>query len=447
MKYYIIAGEASGDLHGSNLIKALQNLDNQAVIRAWGGDMMAEAGADIRKHYRDLAFMGFLEVVKNLRTITRNMAFCKRDILEFQPDVVIFIDYPGFNLRIAKWLFNYQKALKTADFPKIKLFYYISPQIWAWHTSRVHDIKRIMDKVFCILPFEKDFYKKYDYDVDYIGHPLLDVVKKAKNTEGSLDFGFSILDFGLTSAETQNPKSEINKPVIALLAGSRRQEIEAMLPTMLAVVPYFPDYHFVIGAASAQDLSYYSSFIKNASLNFKNNSSDFNNNSSDFNNNLSSSNDNSPHFNNNSSNFDHSLSDFKNDSSLNITVSIVQNKTYDVLKIATAALVKSGTSTLETALFGVPQVVCYKGSALSFAIAKRVVKIKYISLVNLIADKEIVKELIQDDFTVENLRVELQKAIDNQAIMKKDYAILRGILGNEGASERAAALMIQYLKE
>ena len=206
-------------------------------------------------------------------------------------------------------------------------------------------------------------------------------------------------------AEIGNPKSEIEKPVIALLAGSRRQEIEAMLPTMLAVIPYFPDYHFVIAAASAQDLSYYSSFIKNA------------------------------------------LSDFNNDSSLNTTISIVKNKTYDVLKIATAALVKSGTSTLETALFGVPQVVCYKGSALSFAIAKRVVKIKYISLVNLIADKEIVKELIQDDFTVENLRVELQKAIDNQAIMKKDYEILRGILGNEGASERAAALMMKYLKE
>ena len=389
MKYYIIAGEASGDLHGSNLIRALQNLDSQAVIRAWGGDMMAEAGADIRKHYRDLAFMGFLEVVKNLRTITRNLAFCKRDILEFQPDVIIFIDYPGFNLRIAKWLFNYQKALKTTDSSKIKLFYYISPQIWAWHTSRVHDIKRIMDKVFCILPFEKDFYKKYDYDVDYIGHPLLDVVKKAKNTEGSFF----------------EENTEIVKPIIALLAGSRRQEIEAMLPIMLAVVPYFPDYHFVIAAASAQDLSYYSSFIKNA------------------------------------------LSDFNNDLSLNTTVSIVKNKTYDVLKIATAALVKSGTSTLETALFGVPQVVCYKGSALSFAIAKRVVKIKYISLVNLIANKEIVKELIQDDFTVENLRVELQKAIDNQAIMKKDYEILRGILGNEGASERAAALMVTYLKK
>lgn len=395
MKYYIIAGEASGDLHGSNLIKAVQKIDNQAVIRAWGGDMMAETGADIRKHYRDLAFMGFLEVVKNLRTIMRNMAFCKQDILDFQPDAVIFIDYPGFNLRMAKWLYKYQ--LKNTF--KTKRFYYISPQIWAWHTSRVHDIKKIMDKVFCILPFEKDFYKKYNYDVDYIGHPLLDVVKKAKseqNTEGS---------FFLENIENR-------KPIIALLAGSRRQEIEAMLPTMLKVVPYFPDYQFVIAAASAQDLSYYTKFIDNEKMVINN-----------------------------------GQTVIDNPQSANSSIIIVQNKTYDVLKIATAALVKSGTSTLETALFGVPQVVCYKGSAVSFAIAKRVVNIKYISLVNLIMDKEIVKELIQDDFTVENLVSELKKAIDNQAIIKKEYEILRGVLGNEGASDRAAALMVSYLKE
>ena len=395
MKYYIIAGEASGDLHGSNLIKALQKQDNQAVIRAWGGDMMAETGAEMRKHYRDLAFMGFLEVVKNLRTILNNMAFCKRDILEFQPDAVIFIDYPGFNLRIAKWLYKYQ--LKNAF--KTKLFYYISPQIWAWHTSRVHDIKKIMDRVFCILPFEKDFYKKYNYDVDYIGHPLLDVVKKAKsdkNTEGA-----SFLENSLN-----------DKPVIALLAGSRRQEIEAMLPTMLKVVPYFPDYQFVIAAASAQDLSYFDQFINAETLVI-----------------------------------DKGQTVIDSPQAARHSITIVQNQTYDVLKIATAALVKSGTSTLETALFGVPQVVCYKGSAVSFAIAKRVVNIKYISLVNLIMDKEIVKELIQDDFTVENLVLELKKVIDNSLIIKKEYEILRGVLGNEGASERAAALMIQYLKD
>ena len=394
MKYYIIAGEASGDLHGSNLIKALQLQDNQALIRAWGGDMMAETGAEMRKHYRDLAFMGFLEVVKNLRTILNNMAFCKRDILEFQPDAVIFIDYPGFNLRIAKWLYKYQ--LKNAF--KTKLFYYISPQIWAWHTSRVQGIKKIMNKVFCILPFEKDFYKKYNYDVDYIGHPLLDVVKKAKSEQNTEGVSFS-----------ENLKND--KPVIALLAGSRRQEIEAMLPTMLKVVPYFPDYQFVIAAASAQDLSYFDQFIGNEKTVI-----------------------------------DEGQMVFKTPQMVNNAITIVQNKTYDVLKIATAALVKSGTSTLETALFGVPQVVCYKGSAVSFAIAKRVVRIKYISLVNLIMDREIVKELIQDDFTVENLVSELKRAIDNQWIIKKEYEILRGVLGNEGASERAAALMVKYLK-
>jgi lipid-A-disaccharide synthase len=399
MKYYIIAGEASGDLHGSNLIRALQQHDNQAVIRAWGGDMMAEAGADIRKHYRDLAFMGFLEVVKNLRTIFKNLAFCKRDILEFKPDVVIFIDYPGFNLRIAKWLYEY----KFKHTFKTKLFYYISPQIWAWHTSRVHVINKIMDKVFCILPFEKDFYKKYNYDVDYIGHPLLDVVKKAKNEAKNAFY---------TEGSPFSENLEKDKPVIAILAGSRCQEIEAMLPTMLAVTPYFPDYQFVIAAASAQDLSYYDQFIKQTPKD---------------------------------SSFIIHHSSLGNNRFLN--VKIVQNQTYDVLKIATAALVKSGTSTLETALFGVPQVVCYKGSAVSFAIAKRVVNIKYISLVNLIMDREIVTELIQDDFTVENLRSELTKAIDNQEVIKKNYEILRGVLGNEGASDRAAALMVKYLKE
>ena len=277
-----------------------------------------------------------------------------------------------------------------------------------------------MDKVFCILPFEKDFYKKYNYDVDYIGHPLLDVVKKAKseqnaltkpkNTEGS----FSELKIKNSELNSQN-----NKPVIALLAGSRRQEIEAMLPTMLKVVPYFPDYQFVIAAASAQDLSYFDQFIKQEALVIDANKTVV----------------------------EKGQAVIDSPQTVSNSIKIVQNKTYDVLKIATAALVKSGTSTLETALFGVPQVVCYKGSAVSFAIAKRVVNIKYISLVNLIMDKEIVKELIQDDFTVENLVLELKKVIENQVIIKKEYDILRGVLGNEGASERAAALMVKYLKK
>ena len=372
MKYYIIAGEASGDLHGSNLIKALKKEDKNADIRAWGGDMMQAAGADMRKHYRDLAFMGFLEVVKNLKTILKNITFCKKDILEFQPDVVVFIDYPGFNLRLAKWA--KKKGFKT--------FYYISPQIWAWHTSRVHGIKATIDRMFCILPFEKAFYKKYDFDVDYVGHPLLDVIPDVAHV-----------------TRTTRPY------YIALMPGSRKQEIEIMLPIMLSVVPYFPDYQFVIAAASSQSLDFYENIVKNV----KNTEGD------------------------------------KKDDSFEKRIKIVQNGTYNLLEKATAALVKSGTSTLETALFGVPQVVCYKGSNLSYQIAKRVVTVKFISLVNLIADKMIVKELIQDDLNTENLRYELTQAIDSQEIMKKDYKILRGVLGNAGASKKAAELMVKYL--
>ncbi len=376
MKYYIIAGEASGDLHGSNLIKALKLEDKEADIKAWGGDMMQAAGADIRKHYRDLAFMGFLEVVKNLKTILRNIAFCKKDILAFQPDVVLFIDYPGFNLRIAKWA-------KKQGF---KTFYYISPQIWAWHTSRVHGIKATIDRMFCILPFEKDFYKKYDYDVEYVGHPLLDVIQPL-------------------AANSFAERTSANKfaATIALLPGSRKQEIEIMLPLMLSVVPYFPDYQFVIAAASSQPLDFYENIVKKALYT-------------------------------------------EGCVSIDFKVKIVQNDTYNLLKIATAALVKSGTSTLETALFGVPQVVCYKGSNLSYQIAKRVVTVKYISLVNLIADKIIVKELIQNDLNTENLKRELAQAIENKKIIKKDYEILRGVLGNAGASEKAAQLMVKYLR-
>ncbi len=377
MKYYIIAGEASGDLHGSNLIKALKIKDKDAVIHAWGGDMMATEGAVLRKHYRDLAFMGFLEVINNIGTIFRNIAFCKKDILEFQPDVIIFIDYPGFNLRIAKW----------AKQQHFKTFYYISPQIWAWHTSRVHGIKERVDRMFCILPFEKDFYKKFDYDIDFVGHPLLDVVANAPKT--------TIEEF-----RQQNDLDE--RPIIALLPGSRKQEIEKMLSIMLTVQPHFKGYQFVVAAASAQTLSSYDVFLKNTE-------------------------------------------GVENSENIGKRIKIVQNQTYALLQHATAALVKSGTSTLETALFGVPEVVCYKGSKFSYSIAKRVIKVKYISLVNLIADREIVKELIQEHLTTENLVRELQNAIDNQETIKKDYDILRGLLGNAGASDKTAKLMWQYL--
>ena len=369
MKYYIIAGEASGDLHASNLIKCLKNKDNQAEIWAWGGDMMEQAGARIRKHYRDLAFMGFLEVAKNIRTILNNIAFCKKDITAFQPDVVIFIDYPGFNLRIAKWA-------KTHNF---KTFYYISPQIWAWHTSRVHGIKASVDRMFCIIPFEKDFYQKYDYTVDYVGHPLLDVV-----------------DSFIPDPNFRANNNLDERPIVAVLAGSRKQEIDKMLRLMLSAVPHFPDYQFVIAGAPSQPSAFYQNILK------------------------------------------------KTENTEG--VKFVKNQTYDLLSNATAALVKSGTSTLETALFNVPQVVCYKGSDFSYAIAKRVVKVKYISLVNLIADKEIVQELIQNDLTEQNLKTALQKALDNEIIIKKEYKILRGQLGSNGAAEKTAALMIQYLK-
>jgi lipid-A-disaccharide synthase len=375
MRYYIIAGEASGDLHGSNLIKALRAKDNQAEIWAWGGDMMEQAGARIRKHYRDLAFMGFLEVVKNLKTILRNMAFCKQDVTDFQPDVVIFVDYPGFNLRMAKWA-------KLHDF---KTFYYISPQIWAWHSSRVHGIKATVDRMFCIIPFEKDFYKKYDYDVDYVGHPLLDVVDAHVSKPNFRAF------YGLDE-----------RPIIAVLAGSRRQEIDKMLRLMLSVVPHFKQYQFVIAGAPSLPIDFYENILKIGQ------------------------------------NTEGPLSP-QND------IKIIRNQTYDLLSNAAFALVKSGTSTLETALFDVPQVVCYKGSNLSYSIAKRVVQVKYISLVNLIADEPIVKELIQKDLTEENLVQALTETIDNQLVIKKKYKILRGLLGNNGAAEKTAELMLRYM--
>jgi lipid-A-disaccharide synthase len=361
MKYYVIAGEASGDLHGANLIKALQQLDTAATFRVWGGDKMAATGATLVRHYKDLAFMGFVEVLKNLRTILRNIAFCKQDILDFQPDVLILIDYPGFNLRISKW----------AKTQQIRNFYYISPQIWAWHSSRVHGIKASVDRMFCILPFEKDFYQKYDYDVDFVGHPLLDVVDTDPQTT-------------LTLGE---------KPVIALLPGSRRQEIQMMLPQMLSVISAFPDFQFVVAAAPSQSLELYQQIL--------------------------------------------------NATAPNAEVKIIANQTYDILRVAKAALVTSGTATLETALFGVPQVVCYKGNTVSYQIARRLVSVKYISLVNLIADRELVKELIQDDLTTQYLQQELQHILDPNITqnIKKEYTHLRQRLGDSGASARTAARM------
>jgi lipid-A-disaccharide synthase len=373
MKYYLIAGEASGDLHGSNLVKALRKEDPAADIRAWGGDLMSEAGATVVKHYRDLAFMGFLEVVKNLRTIMRNFRFCKSDVQDFQPDVLILIDYPGFNLRMAKW----------AKSQGIRVFYYISPQLWAWHSSRVHQIKANVERMFVILPFETDFYRQYDYEVDFVGHPLLDVI----------------------ADRPQNPAllSELrlnNDPIIALLPGSRRQEIQRMLSVMLQVIPDFPNSQFVIAGAPAIPRSFYEQIIQQTNLPEKSGQQLY----------------------------------------------IAENRTYDLLQYSHAALVTSGTATLETALFGVPQVVCYSGNPLSYWIARRLVNVKYISLVNLIIDRPLVKELIQHELTPENLISELHALLgDKRTDMLKGYRDLQKALGESGASARAAKLMVNLL--
>jgi lipid-A-disaccharide synthase len=362
MRYYIIAGEASGDLHGSNLIRALHVEDPAAEIRAWGGDKMAAAGATLVKHYRDLAFMGFVEVIKHLGTILKNIRFCKKDILAFKPDVLVLIDYPGFNLRIAKW----------AKGQGIKVVYYISPQVWAWKESRVAAIKRDVDKMLVILPFEQDFYKdKWAFDVAYVGHPLIEVV--------------------------QHERAEVpvvplaGKPVIALLPGSRAQEIKQQLPVMLSVINDFPDYQFVVAGAPSQPDALYEALIGNSG------------------------------------------------------VLLIRNQTYNLLKQAMAALVTSGTATLETALFGVPQVVCYWGNPVSFWLAKKLVKIKYISLVNLIMDREVVTELIQNDLNQERLKAELALLLsggEHTVTMMKNYAALWDKLGSKAASGLAAKAII-----
>lgn len=371
MKYYVIAGEASGDLHGSNLLKALKKEDHTAHFRIWGGDLMEAAGGELVKHYRDLAFMGFVEVISNIRTILGNIKFCKEDILAYQPDALVLIDYPGFNLRIAKW----------AKQQGIKVYYYISPQIWAWNSKRVHGIKANVDQMFVILPFEKPFYDKYNYEVDFVGHPLLDVVEnRAVNT------GFR-----------QNNGLD-DRPIISLLPGSRRQEIAKMLSEMLMVVPHFPDHQFVLAGAPSIPLDYYQSIL--------------------------------------------------NQYPAAKEVKVIQNKTYDLLDESSAALVTSGTATLETALFGVPEVVCYKGNPISYQIAKRLVNIQYISLVNLILDRPLVKELIQNELNPSNLVKELKLLLDenHQKIIQEGYQELRSKLGNSGASQRTAQLMVKYLR-
>ena len=368
MKYYIIAGEASGDLHGSNLIKALQQKDSTAQVRCWGGDLMQATGATLVKHYRQLAFMGFVEVLLNIRTIFKNLAFCKKDIAAYRPDVLILIDYPGFNLRIAEW----------AKAQNLKLVYYISPQVWAWKENRVKGIKKWVDQMLVILPFEKEFYQKWNYHVNYVGHPLVEVVDAFKQS-------------GVKWQGQQQQK------IIALLPGSRKQEILTKLPIMLKVSRHFPDYYFVVAKAPGLPPEFYNEL----------------------------------------------LATYTN-------VGIADNETYALLAASTAAVVTSGTATLETALFAVPQVVCYKGNPISYRIAKWLVKIKYICLVNLIMDKEVVKELIQHQLTEENITTELRQLLfdeNKKQALQNDYDALHQLLSKGGhASQNAANAIVAFLK-
>lgn len=368
MKYYIIAGEASGDLHGSNLIKAIKAKDEHADIRFWGGDLMEKAGGTLVKHYRETAFMGFLEVLLNIGVVLKNIKLCKKDIAAFKPDVIVFIDYSGFNLRIAKWA--KKKGFKTN--------YYISPQIWASREGRIRKIRRDIDKMYVILPFEKEFYEvKHKFPVTFVGHPLIDAIE-------SLHL-ISDTEF------RQEHRLDPHKPIIALLPGSRKQEIKNMLAVMLTLVSDFDEYQFVIAGAPSLELGEYDQYL------------------------------------------------------IDNRVSLVYNQTYQLLNHAYAALVTSGTATLETALFNVPQVVCYKGNWISYQIAKRIITLDYISLVNLIMDKEVVKELIQSEFNSKNLKSELHRILigPQREAQLEAYKELRKRLGGKGASEKAARLIVE----
>ncbi|KRP29702.1 MAG: lipid-A-disaccharide synthase [Cryomorphaceae bacterium BACL22 MAG-120619-bin32] len=370
MKYYIIAGEASGDLHGSNLMKALFEEDKSADIRFWGGDLMQNVGGTLVSHFKERAFMGFFEVVKNLVKVLNFINFCKEDIFKFQPDVLIFIDNSGFNLRIAKW----------AKQHRFRTNYYISPQVWASRAGRIKDIKRDIDHLFVILPFEEAFYQKFDYKVTFVGHPLIDAI--ADRTQVSLQ-------------QFREEYKLSNLPIIAILPGSRKQEITKMLSVMLSIIDNYKDYQFVIAGAPSQEIEFYNQIIGDKKVAF------------------------------------------------------INNKTYDLLSVSYAALVASGTATLETALFKVPQVVCYKGGNISYQIAKRIITLKYISLVNLIMDQEVVTELIQNNFNKKNLQKELSKILSENHREKLflRYSDLEKKLGGKGASKKVAQMIVGGLKK
>jgi lipid-A-disaccharide synthase len=369
MRLYLIAGEASGDLHGSLLIRELKKKEDNLNLRAWGGDKMKAQGATLVKHYRELAFMGIAEVIKNLRTILQNLSLCKKDILAHRPDALILIDYPGFNLRIAKW----------AKKQRIPVIYFISPQVWAWKENRVKQMRETIDRMIVILPFEKKYFlEKWNWDVEYVGHPLVEVVDEWVKTHS-------------------HPELTGTKKQIAVLPGSRKQEILKKLPVMLELSKHFTDYQFVVAKAPGIEPGFYDELLQQYS-----------------------------------------------------NVSSVSGETYQLLSQATAAIVTSGTATLETALFGIPEVVCYKTSNLTYQVGKRLVKVKYISLVNLIMDRPVLKELIQDDMTVENLRVELESLLHDpgrRSQLREDYRKLRELLSSEGsAPTRAAAIVSEFVR-
>lgn len=370
MKYYIIAGEASGDLHASNLMLELKKLDTNAEFRVWGGDLMQQQGGQIVKHYKNLAFMGFLEVLQNLGTIKQNFKLCKTDLLDFKPDLLILVDYPGFNLRMAKF------AKKN----NIKTYYYISPKIWAWKKSRAWKIKKYIDKMFVIFPFEKDFYRSYDYEVEYVGNPLIDEIEKKKEV--------------LSTKEAFYKKNSLSeKPIIALLAGSRKQEIKYILPEMLQITNNFPDFQFILAGAPSFTLENYETYIR----------------------------------------------DFP--------VKVIFNQTYDLLKHAHTAVVTSGTATLETALFNVPQAVVYKMHNLTYEIGKYFIKIKYFSLVNIIMQKLIVQELLQKKLP-EKIEKELSKILSDKEYRNhilENYKLLKEKMGQAGASKRTAEIIYSDL--
>lgn len=373
MKYYVIAGEASGDLHGSNLLAALKAEDSEAEFRCWGGDLMEAQGATLVKHYRELAFMGFTEVIANLRTILKNISLCKKDITQWQPDAVILIDYPGFNLRIAEYV-------RSLNGPKV--LYYISPQVWAWKEGRVKKIKKFVHEMYCILPFEKEFYASHSMHVQFVGHPLVDAIENYRKKAPSEE------DF-------RSDNNLDNRPIIAVLPGSRRQEINIKLPIMLSVINEFPEYQFVVGGAPSVPDSLYDGLMGDSAV-------------------------------------------------------LARNRTYDLLQFSHAAVVTSGTATLETSLFGVPLVVCYKGGQISYQIAKQLVKVDYISLVNLVMGKEVAKELIQTDLTKENLVAELKQIVgegSRRTQMLSELEELKATLGGAGASAVTAKSMLKTLTQ